>query len=134
MLWRLALIVFLGPLGTLILGLPILGEGALLLLSAYPIFVVCSALCAPFVYRYLRYGKSPISVQAAFVSALGFAGGAVITMFIFRSSPDGIEHTFRAALIYGGIGALHAIVLWLLASFGPLRVVHRSPRESEEGT
>jgi hypothetical protein len=125
MRWRLALIIFLGPVVTFLVSLPVLGKGAVLLVVAYPIMVVCSTLFAPVVLAYLRSGRSSQVVQAMTVSSLGFVIGAVFILLEARSTPRGIYEVLKLVIPYGGIGATHAIVLWLLSTFGPLRVVNR---------
>jgi len=125
MYWRFALILLLAPILTAIISFPIVGEGGIVLLMAYPVLLGASLLLAPVVHIYAVRTKPTISRLALLSTFLGLSGAGLITCAIFWDNfnqyPNSTDIA-KTALTYGAFGAVHALIILAMYKRGPLRI------------
>lgn len=117
-------IVFLSPLITMVIGFAIPGWFVSVAIG-YPVIVVASLLLVGPVHLYIRHSGASRKIQVLVVSILGFAGGCLyVTLALknYLSTNPELGALAELALPFIGVGVVQSLVMWVLYTFGPLKI------------
>lgn len=119
-------IVFLSPLITMAVGFAIPGWLVSVVIG-YPVIVIASLLLVGPVHLYIRNSGASRKAQVFVVSILGVAGGCLYVSLAFKnylSTNPELGALAELALPFLGVGVVQSLVIWVLYTFGPLKIAN----------